>query len=230
MLPSKVSNLADGFVRVFDLEHSITIELRKAHNRAAVSLQQSGVGYSIDGLILYIGKNLTVFLEERAQFIWEKLKQVVTSTEIEHYPKLNADLKSKIASYYNPARQAAESYLEQMRQSANVPTGYTVESKRGFDNILSKINAEVDLFCEEYAVKEKWGNRNRTATKRNDEFHREEEEAPATPTEGLLRLIWKSPFRWPVIVIAVVIGAAFAVFAVLPEEIKLEILKYLGLR
>src|SRR5665213_274874 len=217
MLPQKINDLTDGFIRVYNLEHSISIELRKAHNRAATSLQQSGLGYNIDGLILYMGKNLTAFLEARAQYLWEKLKQIVTSTKIEHYAELSADLKSKIANYYNPARQAAENYLEQMRQSSKVPTGYTVETKAAFNNILLKINAEMDLFCEEYAAKEKEENQTGAAIDQNDEF---QEKVPSTFEEGLFSGIWKSRFRWVIIGVVMLAIVAFAVYTAQPDEIK----------
>jgi len=225
MLPQKINDLTDGFVRVYDLEHAISIELRKAHNRAATSIQQSGVGYRIDGLILYIGKNLTAFLETTAQYLWEKLKPIVTSTKIEHYPELNIDLKSKIANYYNPARQAAKNYLEQIRQSSKVPTGHTVETKATFNNIRLKINAEVDLFCEGYAAKEKEENQTGATIDQNYEF---QEKVPSTFEEGLFSGIWKSRFRWVIIGMVMLAIVAFAVYTAQPDEVKIRILKCLG--
>ena len=216
MLPQKINDLVDGFVRVYDLEHSITIELRKAHNRAAVLLQESGRKYSIDGLVLYLGKNLIVFLEARVKFLWDKLKQVVTSTEIQCYPELNADLKSKFASYYNPARQAAENYLEQMRQSANMPTDYTVETKATFNNILLKTNAEIDLFCEECAAEEKRTNQSRGVIEQNIELKQTQEKAPSTFEEGLLLGIWNSRFKWFIVGAVILAITTFAIYTAQP--------------
>jgi len=155
MLPKEFTDLVDGFIRVYDSEHPMPIELRKAHNSAAASIQSSGQGYHIGSLVPYLANNLVVCLEERGQFLLEKFKVILTSTGIEFYPDLSGDLKSRIAAYFNPALQAAESYLEQMRISGNVPTGYTVETKRAFDNILLKINAELDLFCASCLMKTK---------------------------------------------------------------------------
>ena len=147
MLPKEFTDLFDGFIRVYDAEHSMPIELRNAHNRAAASVQSSGQGYHISRLVPYLAKNLLECIEKRGQFILEKFKVIWTSTQIELYPDLSVDLKSQIAGYLNPSRQAAESYLEHMRISGNVPSGYTVETKRAFDNILPRIYAEVDLLC-----------------------------------------------------------------------------------
>lgn len=55
-----------------------------------------------------------------------------------------------------------------------------------------------------------------------------EEKAPATPTEGLLRPIWNSRFRWPIIIILALAGASLLVFGVLPDEVKVIILRFLG--
>jgi hypothetical protein len=68
---------------------------------------------------------------------------------------LSSDLKSQIAVFYGPARQAAEHYMEELRQATNTPSRYIIETKAAFANILSKINAEVDLFCAAYTVQKK---------------------------------------------------------------------------
>lgn len=154
MLPKQVTDLTDGFVRVFDSEHPATIEFRKAHNKAAESLVQRGFG-SAGNLLYPISKEVTAYLEKKAQFVWDKLQQVITSTEIESYPELNTDLKSQVASYFNPTRQAAEYYMEEIRRASDAPTGYTTQIKVTLDNILLKVSAEVDLFCAKYAMNEK---------------------------------------------------------------------------
>jgi hypothetical protein len=68
-----------------------------------------------------------------------------------------------------------------------------------------------------------------TATKQDDKCQQEQETVPTTPTEGLLRLIWNSRFRWPLVIIFALVIGAVAVFGVLPDEVKLKILKLLGL-
>jgi hypothetical protein len=156
MLPKQVADLHEGFVRVFDSERPAVIEFRRAHNQVVASLARQGFGWGSTAIIA-IGKNVTSYLEEKARFIWTKLQEVITATAVEPYPELNSDLKEQIAVYYGPARQAAERYMEELRRSANAPTGYTVETKAAFANILSRINAEVDLFCAAYAAQRKQG-------------------------------------------------------------------------
>jgi len=155
MLPKNVTDLLDAFVRVFDSERPAVLEFRKAYNQLVPErAQQAWVRWD-SGAIITIGIHVTAFLQDKAQFIWGKLQEIVSSTEIEAYPDLSKDLKSQIAASYNPTRQAAEQYIEELRKSENIPTGYTARTVVVFANNLSKINAEVDLFCVEYAANEK---------------------------------------------------------------------------
>ena len=62
---------------------------------------------------------------------------------------------SKIRNYFNPTRNAAEQYLEQIRISTQAPTAFTPQIKTAFDNILLRICADVDLFCAKYSTKQK---------------------------------------------------------------------------
>ncbi len=67
------------------------------------------------------------------------------------------------------------------------------------------------------------------APKEADELQKEQEKAPATPTEGLLRLIWNSRFRWPLLILVALVIGAVVLFGVLPDKTKLKILELLGL-
>jgi hypothetical protein len=152
MLPKDVTDLLEGFVRGFDSDRPAVIEFRKAHNNAAQSFVGRGFGVNCS-VVIPIGQKLTSYLEEKAKFVWGKLQEVVISLQIAAYPDFSNDLKSQVAAHFNPTRQAAENYLENVRVGFKAPTGYTVENKRAFDNILTKINAEVDLFCAAYTVR-----------------------------------------------------------------------------
>ena len=57
----------------------------------------------------------------------------------------------------------------------------------------------------------------------------EPEKVPQSPTEGLTLMIWKSRFSKPLIIIFAALVGLVALFAVLPEPIKLKFLKYLGI-
>lgn len=151
MLPKEVMELTAGFIRVFDSEHPIQKEFRTAQKKVAESLVQRGMRWPSGGALLAVGKSMTGFLEGRIGYFWSKLREVIVATKIEIYPNLANDLKAEIAAQYNPTRQAAEQYLEGLRQGL----GHCVENKIALDNLLLKINAEVDLFCVSLAATQK---------------------------------------------------------------------------
>jgi hypothetical protein len=151
MLPKHVIDLLEGFVRTFDSDHPAVIEFRKARNQVVQA--EIGKGFSLGcSAVIPIGQKLTSYLDNKAKFVWAKLQDVITSTRVAPYAELSADLKSLIALHFNPTRNAAERYLEDMRQEFNATTGYTVEAKWAFDNTLSKIYIEIDLFCIKLAA------------------------------------------------------------------------------
>jgi hypothetical protein len=155
MLPKQITALTDRFIRIFDSERPAEVEFRRAHDEATEWQAQEEVVWG-GGAMITVGKNVTAYVDDRARFIWRKLQEAVASTELEAYAELSSDLKLQIANYCNPVRQAAERYMEELRQSTDAPAGDAVEAKGAFANVLSKINSEVDLFCARYTA-----NRNR---------------------------------------------------------------------
>jgi hypothetical protein len=57
----------------------------------------------------------------------------------------------------------------------------------------------------------------------------ETEKIPTTATEGMVRIIWKSRFRTPLIILLSLLCGLVVIFGILPEKIKLEFLKLLGI-
>jgi len=151
MLPKHVTDLTDRFVRVFDSERPAVVEFRRAHDEAAGSDAQEGAALG-GAAMTAIGKKVTDYVDDRARFIWRKLQEAVALTELEAYPELSSDLKLQMATHCHPVRQAAERYMEELRQSANAPAADIVATKEALANILARINAEVDLFCVKYAT------------------------------------------------------------------------------
>jgi hypothetical protein len=143
MLPQQVIDLLASFVRTFDSERVMVIEFRKARH---------GFPGLDGGAVITIGGRIASYLEDKARFIWNKCQIIIDSTNVQPYPELASDLKLLISSHYNPSRVAAERHIEELRESVNIPSGYTVETKWAFANILSKINADIDLFCAAHAV------------------------------------------------------------------------------
>jgi hypothetical protein len=56
----------------------------------------------------------------------------------------------------------------------------------------------------------------------------EVESAPATPTEALMRPIWKSPFKWIIILAMALASLMVIVFGILPDAAKVKILEFFG--
>lgn len=148
MLPPKLLELTNQFIEVYDSEHSFIVEFRKAHTSALARLPK-GFDDGPSNVIL-IGNNLTVYLDHRIVFIWEKYKHIIQSIGVIFYPELSQDLKIQIALHFNKARLQAETYLEGVRKTCNAPTGYTAQTKNAFENVLKRINVEIDQFCVAY--------------------------------------------------------------------------------
>ena len=150
MLPKQVTDLIDNFVRAYESEHSAETEFRNAHQRFAESLAKRGFGWP-SGAFLGIGKSVIQYLEAKAHFVWARLQHVITSTGMELYPELNADLKAEIEKQLKPSVETADVFLENLRQGTEAPLGAPQEIKKPFDTELLKIYAEVDLFCASLA-------------------------------------------------------------------------------
>jgi hypothetical protein len=153
VLPKQISDLTHSFVRAFDLEHPLETEFRNAHQRFAESLVKRGFGWP-SGAMPGIGRMVMEHLENKAEFIWERLQHVITSTEVESYPEMNTDLKSEISTRLSPSVEAAEKYLENLRQGTGAPLGCVNELKKPLNNTLERLFAEVDLFCAKLAAAE----------------------------------------------------------------------------
>ncbi len=146
MLPKQITDLLEGYVHSFDSARPPTIEFRKAHTKGAEQLCQSGMGIS-SAIIGIIVKIMTKYMEERADYIWERLQHITTSIDVQSYPELNGDLKKELARHFDTIRQIVERELPPLFVATRAPAAYSPEIARGFDNILLKLNADVDLFC-----------------------------------------------------------------------------------
>jgi hypothetical protein len=63
---------------------------------------------------------------------------------------------------------------------------------------------------------------------RPKEIQTKDEKVPTSFEEGLVSWIWKSRFRWFIIIPVALAIAVFAVYIAQPDEVKIRILKYLG--
>src|SRR6267142_6423390 len=155
MLPKQITDLVESAMKAYDLERPPVIEFRKVHTKAAEWAVKNRVGFGGGMALNGIADGMRDYLRERAVFVRDKLQQVLTSTKILFYKEMSADMKSYLAEYMNPRLRQAESDFENIRQGTTAPTGFTTEFRQRLDAILPKLNAELDLFCAEYAMKEK---------------------------------------------------------------------------
>ena len=162
MLPKQFTDLAENFMKAFDLERPPAIEYRLIHNKAAAWAAQSGMGFQGGAALGHIAKGITDYMQEKAALLRDKLQQVANSTEIEFYPELNTDLKAYCADYMSPRLRGAEQQFEMIRTGTTAPTGFTDQFRMNLNAILPKTNADLDLFCAEYETKER--NRKRMNT------------------------------------------------------------------
>jgi hypothetical protein len=151
VLSKQITELIEGFVKSFDSSRPPILEWRKAHNKAAAKLIEQGLGWS-DYAVGIIAKEVTRYLQDRADFIWEKLQGIITSTAVTSYPELHADLKNELAKHFYSARAVIEREFPPIILSTREPSGFAIEIARGFDNILIKINAEIELFCAKHSA------------------------------------------------------------------------------
>jgi hypothetical protein len=116
MLPIQATDLLEGFVRAFDSEHSPQSVVSKAYMKASNGLADPATArHGNLRLINPLAEDLASCLDRRASFIWTKLKEVITATEIEPYPGLASDLKSQVLTHSKPLRDSADSLVSSMR-------------------------------------------------------------------------------------------------------------------
>src|ERR1035437_2273849 len=165
MLPKQIHDLTEGFMRAFDSERPELIEFRRARNAVLGAQVAKGLGWG-SGAIIHIGQRVTEHLEQRTRFGWEKIQEIVSSTGTGFYPEMNSDLKALVAGYLNASRQAAEQFMREIYQEAHAPSGHGMHAQMSFNNILPKINAEIDLFCAKQAAQ-----KNQVAQSANQVFN-----------------------------------------------------------
>lgn len=149
MLPKQVTDLTDRYVRVFDSERPTEVEFRRAYDEAMEPSAREGKAGE-DGIVIAIGNHLMSYVNERSRFIWKKLQEALALNRTDDYPQLGVDLKERVAFYFEPARQATEHYLEELRRSESAPVKSAADAKQSLESILLAINAEVDQFCARY--------------------------------------------------------------------------------
>src|SRR5690349_1382840 len=127
MLPQEVARLARNLIEVFDSEHGLEIEFRKARNSVLNGAAAKGRGWRGSANLVQINRKALEFVEERTAFIWEKLQESVNANEIPFYHALSDDLFAELTSHVQPSIQKAERFFEDTRREFNAPSGYTME-------------------------------------------------------------------------------------------------------
>jgi hypothetical protein len=155
MLPKTVRDLVDNFIRAFDSERPQGRAFADAHNKTAEFIVKNGLGGWCGFALRPLANQLSAYLAERACLVRDRLKQAVEACKVECYPEMSTDLKGYFATSMNPAVEGAVSYFEMLRKTANEPDDFTNQARQQFNNVMLRIDAELDLFCAEHAANQR---------------------------------------------------------------------------
>jgi len=151
MLPAKVKELTDGFVRAYDSERSPSQAVRDAHTRSAE--QVIGNGFGPCGFMVGVFvKKITPYLEERAAFVRDRLKESVVAVGVKPHPDIATELKAQFESYMTPAINAAVQGFDNVKIAGQSPSANSDQARTEFSKCIPRIKAELDLFCAHYAT------------------------------------------------------------------------------
>jgi hypothetical protein len=153
MLPKNVTDLMDGFVRVYDSKQPTEFEFQKAQNKGASEHQRTGMGYGNGQGTVYITRELKDYLEKRANYIWGKMQEAMNAASIDAYPELSNDLKSKFSEYHTPTLNRTFQFIEKFQVMSKENPAVFGHNKNQFYNILLHVNAEIDLFSVNSVMK-----------------------------------------------------------------------------
>lgn len=151
MLPSKVIELADRFIRAYDAERPLAREVGDTQQRAIGNVLGRGFGPCGHMLGVFM-KMMQPYLDERAAFIRDKLKESVVAAQPTPYPDMANDLKSSFESHMMPAIEAAEQGFRRMMVSTQSPSADPNRARTEFSKCVPRIKAELDLFCTQYST------------------------------------------------------------------------------
>jgi hypothetical protein len=151
MLPSRVKELADGFVRAYDAERPLTREVNDTQQRAIGNVIGRGFGPCGHMLGVFM-KMMQPYLDERAAFIRDKLKESVVAAQPTPYPDMAQDLKSLFESHVMPAIEAAEQGFRRMMVFTQSPSANPNQARTEFSKSVPRFKADLDLFCAQYST------------------------------------------------------------------------------
>lgn len=149
-LPDRFIELLGDALFVFDLKNPAKVEFDKITNNVfgkGVSYRSS---YNLE--IETACQDATGFLKKKADFIFNKIKEIIQTIDIKDYAELNRDLKIQFHHHFNGARTYAKDYLDECKKTTGDAHGVIEKTKRDFLNIDLEICNEIDLFIEKYRV------------------------------------------------------------------------------
>ena len=153
MLPQKVTQLTDNWVKVFDTEYALVYEFRGCRNKA-FRTYKGGIQFQ-QGAFMEICECAIAYVNRRAQYIWEKLQEAIVSTGIAFYDELSADLQSQLASYMKDTLTKVEEFIKVTQNETQMASGGVIWVMRDVTIILPKLNAAIEMFCSKYSMNEK---------------------------------------------------------------------------
>ena len=149
MLPPKVKQLIDGFVQAYDSEHLPSQAVRDAHQSAAANVASRGFGPCGMMIGIYVN-NIMPYIERRAAFIRDKLKESVVAVAVKPYPEMAIDLKALFESYMASAINSALRGFDNIKVAARLSDATPAQVAADFGKMIPRLKAELDLFCAKY--------------------------------------------------------------------------------
>jgi hypothetical protein len=142
--------LVRQFIEAFDRERSPTLEFRRAQSKALRGTGTSRIWGESE--VHKACLNINAYLRERAQFLWEKIQEVVGATGVVGNDSLASDLKAVFREHMCPIIERAHKEFEDIRERGNVGSGWTAEAIAYAETMLAQIDAKIDLFCAKLIV------------------------------------------------------------------------------
>jgi len=151
MQPEQV-NLIRQFVEAYDSEHSMAVMFRGARTRVIHEDSKNGFMFSSSSLVR-VCNGINGILKRRADFIWDKAKEVITTTGNPAQEGLAADFKALLREFMVPHIQYAKREFKEACTIARCGEGHIWEAIQTSENILLRLEADIDLFCAQFKMK-----------------------------------------------------------------------------
>jgi hypothetical protein len=114
-LPARFIELLGDALFVFDLKNPAKVEFDKITNNVFGKRVPYRSSYNPE--IETVCQDATGFLKKKADFIFNKIKEIIQTIDIKYYANLNNDLKIQFHLHFNGTLTYASDYLEDCKKN-----------------------------------------------------------------------------------------------------------------